>query len=50
MEDNKSATMKSAEEKYKQAQALMEDERLLIARMTRQTVEPDEHQEDLIQN
>ena len=50
MEDNKSATMKSAEEKYKQAQALMEDERLLIARMTRQTVEPDEPQEDLIQN
>ena len=40
MEDNKSATMKSAEEKYKQAQALMEEEKNLIARMTRRPLEP----------
>lgn len=40
MEDNKSTTMKSAEEKLKQAQTLMEEERNLIGRMTRQPVEP----------
>ncbi len=40
LEDNKSATMKSAEEKQKQAQILMDEEKNLIARMTRRTFEP----------
>ncbi len=39
MEDNKSSTMKSAEEKQKQAKVLMDEERQLISRMTRPTVE-----------
>lgn len=37
MEDNKSATMKSAEEKLKQAKVLTDEEKKLIARMTRRT-------------
>ena len=36
MEDKKSATAKSAEDKRKQVQVLMDEERLLISRMTRQ--------------
>ena len=36
MEDKKSSTAKSAEDKQKQVQTLLEEERLLISRMTRQ--------------
>ena len=42
MEDKKSATAKSAEDKRKQVQILMDEERLLISRMTRQTPQPTE--------
>ena len=38
MEDKKGSTVKSAEDKRKQVQALMEEERILISRMTRQPV------------
>lgn len=41
MEDKKGSTVKAAEDKRKQVQALMEEERILISRMTRQTVEPE---------
>ena len=39
MEDKKGSTVKAAEDKRKQVQTLMEEERLLISRMTRQTFE-----------